>query len=104
MKKILRSKEAINRIFINGKQNHFVTLEGHTPNFQNNSTVRHLNLAKNELGRISKIIIDETKANLHNSSNLSNTKTLKKLSIGSKALKINNISSSCLICFVGTPN
>ena len=58
-KNILRNKEVIKRIFVNGKQNCFITLKDHKPNFQNNPTVRLLNPAKNELGRISKNILDK---------------------------------------------
>ena len=58
-KNILKNKEVIKRMFVNGKQNCFITLKDHKPNFQNNSTVRLLNPAKNELGRISKNILDK---------------------------------------------
>ena len=53
-------------MFANGKQNCFITLKDHKPNFQNNPTVRLLNPAKNELGRISKTILDKIDVNLHN--------------------------------------
>ena len=70
--------------------------KNHEPNFQNNPTVRLLNPAKNELGRINKTILDKINVNLRNSLHL-NGKTHKKLSIGSKTLTINNIISlSCL--------
>ena len=39
-------------------------------NFQNNPTVRLLNPAKNELGRISKTILDKTNLNLRKSLHL----------------------------------
>ena len=41
-------------------------LKDHKPNFQNKPTVTLLNPAKNELGRISKIILDKIDVNLHN--------------------------------------
>ena len=44
-----------------GKQNCFITLKDHKLNFQNNPTVRLLNKAKNEPGRISKSILDKIK-------------------------------------------
>ena len=46
-------------MFDNGKQNCFITLKYHKPNFQNNPKVKLLNPAKNELGRISKTILDK---------------------------------------------
>ena len=48
--KYLKNREVIKRMFVNGKQNCFIALKDHKPNFQNNSTVRLLNPAKNELG------------------------------------------------------
>ena len=59
-----QNKEVIKRMFVNGEQNCFITLKDHKPNFQNNPTVRLLHPAKNELGRISKTILD--KINLRN--------------------------------------
>ena len=41
-------------MFINGKQNCFITLKNYQSNFESKPTVRHWNPAKNELGRISK--------------------------------------------------
>ena len=46
-KKILKNKEVIKRMFVNVKQNCFITLKVHKPNFQNNPTVRILNPARN---------------------------------------------------------
>ena len=51
-------------MFVNRKQNCFITLEDHKPNFQNNPTVRLLNPAKNEHGRINKTILDKINVNL----------------------------------------
>ena len=59
-KKIFKAKEVVvKRILINCKSNTFITLKYHKPNFQNNSKVRVLNPAKNELGRISKHILHQ---------------------------------------------
>ena len=66
-KNILENKEVIKRMFINGKQNCFITLKDHKSKFQNNPTVRLLNPAKSELGRISKTILDKINVNLSNS-------------------------------------
>ena len=69
-KNILKNKEVIKIMFVNGKQNCFIKLNDHKPNLQNNPTVRLLNPAKNELGRISKTILDKTNVDLHNSLHL----------------------------------
>ena len=59
-KQILKNKETLNRIEINGEKNWFFTLKDHKDNFANNPQVRLINPAKNELGRISKVILDKT--------------------------------------------
>ena len=69
-KNILKNKEVIKIMFVNAKQNCFITLNDHKPNLQNNPTVRLLNPAKNELGRISKTILDKINVDLHNSLHL----------------------------------
>ena len=53
-KEILKNKEALHRLDINEESNCFFTLKDHKENFQNNPTVRLINPAKNEIGRISK--------------------------------------------------
>ena len=40
------------------KKECFITLKDHKPNFENNATTRLINLAKNETGRISKMILE----------------------------------------------
>ena len=54
-------------MFVHGKWNCFITLKHHKLNIQNNSTVQLLNLAKNEIGRMSKTILDNINLNLGNS-------------------------------------
>ena len=44
---------------INSENNCFVTLKDHKENFQNHPTTRLINPAKNELGRISKVILED---------------------------------------------
>ena len=51
-------KEILDRMDINSKNTYFITLKDHKENFLNNPTVRLINPAKNELGRISKAILD----------------------------------------------
>ena len=78
-KNILKHKEVIKRMFINGKQNCFITLKDHKPNFQNNPTVRLLNPARNELGRISKTILDRINVNVRNSLHLNQWKNTQEV-------------------------
>ena len=40
------------------KKECFITLKDHKPNFENNATTRLINPAKNEIGRISKMILE----------------------------------------------
>ena len=53
-------------MFVNGKQNCFIALKDYKLNFQNNPTVKFLNRTKDELGRISKTILDKINVNLRN--------------------------------------
>ena len=57
--KVVSFLELINiyRIKINGTGSSFITLKGHKENFLNGPTTRLLNPAKNEIGRISKHIL-----------------------------------------------
>ena len=54
------------RMFKNGQDNSFITLKDHKANFENNPKVRLINPAKNEIGRISKAILDKINKNLKN--------------------------------------
>ena len=63
-KKILRNREVPNRLEINSENNSFMTLKDHKENFNSNLTVRLINPAKNQLGHISKAILDTTKKNI----------------------------------------
>ena len=58
-KQILKNNETLNRIEINGENNWFFTLRDHKDKFANNPQVRLINPAKNELERISKVILDK---------------------------------------------
>ena len=49
-KKILRNREVLNRLEINGENNSFITLKDHKENFNNNPTVRLINPAKKRIG------------------------------------------------------
>ena len=63
-KEILKNKEVLPRLDIHEKSNCFSTLKDHKENFQNNPTVRLINPAKNEIGRISKFILDKINSSL----------------------------------------
>ena len=63
-KEILKNKEALHRLYINEGSNFFFTLKDHKESFQNNPTVRLINTAKNEIGRISKVILDKINSSL----------------------------------------
>ena len=66
-------------MFVIGKKNCFITLKDHKPNFQNIPTLRLLNPAKNELGRISKTILDKINVNLRNSLHLNQCKNTQEV-------------------------
>ena len=63
-KEILKNKEAIHRLHINEESNCFLTLKNYKENFQNNPTVRLNNTAKNDIGRINKVILDKINPSL----------------------------------------
>ena len=60
-KQILKKNEILNRVEINGESNCFITLKTKKGNFANNAQVRLTNPAKNELGRMSKVMLDKIK-------------------------------------------
>ena len=69
-------------MFGNDKQNCFITLKDRKLNFQSKPTVRLLNPAKNELGRISKTTLDKIYVNFRNSLHLNqrkNTQAVNRL-------------------------
>ena len=64
VERIMENKTALDRMFINGKNNCFITLKDHKENFLSNPKTRLLNPPKNELGRISKAILDKINLNI----------------------------------------
>ena len=54
----------IDRMDINAESNCYITIKDHKENFLNHPKVRLINPAKNELGRISKTILDNRNMNL----------------------------------------
>ena len=61
----------------NGTGNCFITLKDHKENFVNNPQTRLLNPAKNEIGRISKDILDQINKELRNTLQLNQWKNTK---------------------------
>ena len=57
--KYARKAGVLDRIQTNGTNQCFVTLKDHKDNFENNPKTRLINPAKNEIGRISKVILDK---------------------------------------------
>ena len=55
----MRDKEVIKRMETNEEGNSFITIKDHKENFNNHPTVRLIISSKNELGRISKLILDK---------------------------------------------
>ena len=50
--------KVLDKMEVNGEGNCFITLKDHKENFENRPTVRLINPAKNEIGRISKKMLD----------------------------------------------
>ena len=65
-KKIANTKIILDRIQVNGKEECFITLKDHKPQFENNATARLVNPAKNEIGRLSKVILENINKELRN--------------------------------------
>ena len=86
-KRIMKNKTALNRIFINGKNNCFITMKDHRANFLNNPETRLLNPTKNELGRISKAILDKINLNLRNATKVNQWKNTNDVISWFKSIK-----------------
>ena len=65
-KEELTAKEAniLDKVEVNGTANCCITLKDHKANFLNHPTTRLINPAKNEIGRISKQILDQINSTL----------------------------------------
>ena len=66
-KQIAKKAGVLEKMEINGTSNCFITLKDHNENFANKPTVRLINPAKNEIGRISKSILDHINTKLRTS-------------------------------------
>ena len=60
----MKDRDILNRMLKNGKNECFITLKDHKPNFKNNPKVRLINRVKNEIDRIRKNILDKIKHKL----------------------------------------
>ena len=76
---------------INGKN--VASSKDHKPNFLNNLKTLLLNPAKNELGRISKLMLDKVNLNLRNSTKVNQSQSLAISSVRLKASKSSKIVS-----------
>ena len=65
-------------MFVDGRKSYFIALKDHKPNFLNNTKVRILNPAKNELGKISKSILDRKSTRLQNLTKTNQWKDTRK--------------------------
>ena len=57
--KFAKQANILDKIEINGTSNSFITLKDHKENFTKNPATRLINLSKNEVGRISKHMLDQ---------------------------------------------
>ena len=76
-KKFAKSKGVLEKMDANGTGNCFITLKDHKENFANNPQTRLLNPAKNEIGRISKDILDQINKELRNALQLNQWRNTK---------------------------
>ena len=72
---------------INSEGNCFITLKDHRENFQNNPSVRLINPAKNELGRLSKFIIQAVNQELRHKLNMNQWKNTEDVIDWFKSIK-----------------
>ena len=74
-KKFAKDKNLLDKMEINAKNECFITLKDHKENFLNNPKTRLINPAKNEIGRISKIILDKINKELTEKLNINQWKS-----------------------------
>ena len=55
---ILNDKDVVKRLHINGDSNSFVTMKDHKEDIENKPSVRLISPAKNQIRRISKVVLD----------------------------------------------
>ena len=74
-KKFAKDANVLDKMEINANNNCFVTLKDHKENFQNNPKTRLINPSKNEVGRISKTILDKINKELTKKLNINQWKS-----------------------------
>ena len=90
--KIAKDKKVLNKMEINGESNCFITLKDHKENFENNPTTRLLNPAKNEIGRISKAILDKINTEVRSILSLNQWKNTSNVIDWFKGIKDKSVS------------
>jgi hypothetical protein len=74
LKKITSNLSIADRVDTMARRNAFVTLKDHKENFYSNPKCRLINPSKSELGKVSKIIIDDINNNIRSTLNLNQWK------------------------------
>ena len=64
LRQVLRKNKVLKRMQTNDENNWFISLKDRKGNFQNSPTVRLINPAKNEFGKISRFILDGINKNI----------------------------------------
>ena len=59
-----KDSKVLDKIEVNAENNCFITLKDHKENFVNSPKTRLINPAKNEIGRVSKVILEKINSNL----------------------------------------
>ena len=77
--KYAKNKDVHKKMEKNGTTNCFISLKDHKDNFANNPKTRLINPAKNEIGRISKVILEAINNKLRNSLQLNQWKNTKNV-------------------------
>ena len=93
-KQILKNREGLSRWEINVENSSFVTLKDHKESFSNNPTVRFINPAKSELGRISKDILDTSNKNIRKAMGLNQWRNTDTVIDWFKDIRNNTSASS----------
>ena len=78
-KELTKKLKVADRMMRNGNNNCFITLKDHKDNFQNNPKVRLINPAKNEVGRISKVILEKINKKLRQHTNVNQWNDTKQV-------------------------
>ena len=86
--KFAKQADILDKIAINGTRNSFITLKDHKENFTNHPKTRLINPSKNEIGRISKHILDQMNTELVSKLSVNEWKTT--ISVIERFKNINN--------------